>query len=260
MLDVGVRYQRAPSNRSARAFSTPEVSAPASGWPPMKRGSSPRAAIASRLTEPTSVTAVSSPAASSASRGQLGQRPDRRRAEDHLGAVDRLGHRLASGADRAQLLGSRQQLGVRVEARDLGVELAAGRQPDRAADQPDAEDGDLHPGRSVLSSLADRAGQPVQRQHGRLPVHAGVGDRLAVDHLGPGLEVLACPRPGTTPASPRRSHRLPAAIWSAISADDLRLARRGPCRCSRARRRRSAAPAGRPAPQLGSASPTPSAS
>ena len=36
---VGVRYQRAPSKRSARAFSTPAVSAPASGWPPMKRSS-----------------------------------------------------------------------------------------------------------------------------------------------------------------------------------------------------------------------------
>ena len=49
---VGVRYQRAPSNRSARAFSTPEVSAPASGWPPMNRSRSgasagPRAGRAS---------------------------------------------------------------------------------------------------------------------------------------------------------------------------------------------------------------------
>ena len=33
VVGVGVRYQRAPSKRSARAFSTPEVSAPASGMP-----------------------------------------------------------------------------------------------------------------------------------------------------------------------------------------------------------------------------------
>ncbi len=46
MLGVGVRYHRAPSNRSARAFSTPDVSAPASGCPPTKRGSSPSAAAA----------------------------------------------------------------------------------------------------------------------------------------------------------------------------------------------------------------------
>ena len=53
---VGVRYQRAPWKRSARAFSTPAVSAPASGWPPTKRSSSPSAATSSRLVEPTSVT------------------------------------------------------------------------------------------------------------------------------------------------------------------------------------------------------------
>ncbi len=36
---AGVRYQTAPSNRSARACSTPAVSAPARGCPPMKRSS-----------------------------------------------------------------------------------------------------------------------------------------------------------------------------------------------------------------------------
>ena len=55
---VGVRYQVAPSNRSARACSTPAVSAPASGWPPMKRWSS-TAATTARLVEPTSVTTQS---------------------------------------------------------------------------------------------------------------------------------------------------------------------------------------------------------
>ena len=64
--DVGVRYQVEPSNRSARACRTPAVSAPASGWPPTKRGSS-CAATTARLVEPTSVTTQSLPAAASAS-------------------------------------------------------------------------------------------------------------------------------------------------------------------------------------------------
>ncbi len=40
---AGVRYQVAPSKRSSRACSTPAVSAPASGCPPMKRWSAPAA-------------------------------------------------------------------------------------------------------------------------------------------------------------------------------------------------------------------------
>ena len=63
---VGVRYQVASANRSARACSTPAVSAPASGWPPMNRGSS-TAPTTTRLTEPTSVTTHSGPAAASTS-------------------------------------------------------------------------------------------------------------------------------------------------------------------------------------------------
>src|SRR6187549_363713 len=72
-LSVGVRYQRAPSKRSARAFWTPAVSAPASGCPPMKRSSSPRAATSWRLVEPASVTTVSGPLAASASRTRSGR-------------------------------------------------------------------------------------------------------------------------------------------------------------------------------------------
>src|ERR687892_280595 len=64
----GHRYHAAPWNRSARACSTPAVSAPAIGWPPTKRGSS---TSASRLcfVEPTSVTAQPGPAAASAPTG-----------------------------------------------------------------------------------------------------------------------------------------------------------------------------------------------
>ena len=64
---VGVRYQSAPSNRSGRACSTPEVSAPAIGWPPTNRSSS-IVSTSVRLTEPTSVTTQSAGAAASASR------------------------------------------------------------------------------------------------------------------------------------------------------------------------------------------------
>src|SRR5436190_1832771 len=64
---AGVRYQVAPSKRSSRACSTPEVSEPASGWPPMKR-SSAAAAATTRLVEPTSLTTHSGPALSSAAR------------------------------------------------------------------------------------------------------------------------------------------------------------------------------------------------
>src|SRR4051795_10726573 len=45
VLSVGVRYQRAPSNRSLRALATPAVSAPASGWPPTKRSAPSRPAM-----------------------------------------------------------------------------------------------------------------------------------------------------------------------------------------------------------------------
>src|ERR671910_2465830 len=70
----GVRYQTAPWNRSARACSTPAVSAPAIGWPPTKRGSGVRS-TRSCLVEPTSVTSVSGPDASSAARTSAGRTP-----------------------------------------------------------------------------------------------------------------------------------------------------------------------------------------
>src|SRR4051794_5343019 len=71
---LGVRYQAAPWNRSARACSTPEDSEPAIGWPPTKRSSSTWAAIA-RFVEPTSVTTVSGPAFASASSTTAGRAP-----------------------------------------------------------------------------------------------------------------------------------------------------------------------------------------
>src|SRR5215207_679517 len=70
----GVRYQTAPWKRSARACSTPAVSAPAIGCPPTKRGSGVRS-TRSCLVEPTSVTSVSGAEASSAARTSSGSAP-----------------------------------------------------------------------------------------------------------------------------------------------------------------------------------------
>ena len=139
---VGVRYQRAPSKRSARALATPAVSAPASGWPPTKRSSSPNAATMSRLVEPTSVTAVSGPQASSAAATSSGSRP--------TGAAQKT----TSAPSQAAAIESVDGVGgargerrlprgrIRVEPGHLGAEALARGEADRAADQPDAEDGD----------------------------------------------------------------------------------------------------------------------
>ena len=101
---VGVRYQRAPSKRSARALSTPDVSAPASGWPPMNRSRaapSGSAAISAALGRAhVGDHGVLGPLASTASATSAGQRGDGRRAEDDVGFGDRLGDRLR-GRDRA---------------------------------------------------------------------------------------------------------------------------------------------------------------
>ena len=98
----------------------------------------------SRFTEPTSVTAQSSPAGVERLRGEAGQRHDRGGAEDQLRALDRRGNRVVRRVDRAELDGAVEQLAVGIEPRDLGVEPGASGEPDRSSDQADAEDGDLH--------------------------------------------------------------------------------------------------------------------
>src|SRR5918994_1623829 len=110
----GVRYQMAPWKRSARACSTPAVSAPAIGWPPTKRGSAVRL-TRSCLVEPTSETTVSGPDASSAPRTSPGV------------------HRHT------------QPLGIAPEAPDLrALHVLPRPEADRAADQPHAEQGYAH--------------------------------------------------------------------------------------------------------------------
>ena len=140
---VGVRYQVAPSNSSARAWRTPAFAAPASGWPPMKRSSS-TASTTVRLVEPTSVTTQSSPAAASAARDRRRERADGRGDERRLGAVERRRDVRRGTVDGADLERGVERAGRRVEADDLGAQPLARGEPDRPADQPDADDGDPH--------------------------------------------------------------------------------------------------------------------
>ncbi len=139
----GVRYQAAPSNRSARAFSTPLVSAPATGWPPTKR-SSATASTTWALVEPTSLTTHSGPAASRAAWTWVASEPTGPQAKQ-ASVLSR-----ASSSERATtsmapaLAGGLQALRAAPVAHDLAATLTAGRQADRAADQPDTQDGDAH--------------------------------------------------------------------------------------------------------------------
>ena len=96
----------------------------------------------SRLVEPTSVTAASCPAAASAAAASSGSRPTGA-AQKTISAPAQASRDVAGdgvgGADGERRLAGRR---VRVVARDHGAEPLPRRQPDRAADQPDAEDGD----------------------------------------------------------------------------------------------------------------------
>ena len=76
---------------------------------------------------------------------QLGQRPDRRGAEDDGGIGDRLGDRARGAIERTQLERPLERRRVAIEADHLGVQPPPRGEPDRAADQADAEDRDLHP-------------------------------------------------------------------------------------------------------------------
>ena len=166
---VGVRYQRAPSNRSARAFSTPAVSAPASGWPPMKRSScGPRTcATSAPLVEPTSVTTASSPLDASASETSSGSAPTG--AAQKTTSAPSTAPAIESSIRSTVCRSSARSRGgrVRIEAADLGAEPPLRRQPDRAADQPDAEDGDSHPRRRASTAPASRSRITAVRSQSR---------------------------------------------------------------------------------------------
>ena len=89
--------------------------------------------------------------------GQLGQAADRRGAEDELGALAGLGDAVGAAVDRADPARRCEGRRVGVIAADLGLQAPPSRQPDRAADQADAEDGDLHLPRRALTAAASRS-------------------------------------------------------------------------------------------------------
>ena len=100
------------------------------------------APTSARLVEPTSVTTQSSPAAAERLAHHARQRADRRGDEGRLRPFERLRHRRARRGDRAARQRGVEHPRRRVVAAHLGAEPLARGQPDRAADQPDAEDRD----------------------------------------------------------------------------------------------------------------------
>ena len=110
---------------------------------------------------------------------------DRPRAEDDLGALERLGDRLAEAIERPDLDAAARVRGLGVVADDLSAKAALCREPDRPADQPDAQDRYAHralrlDGRQLLAGhlgdppdLLGVLGEAVRRQGLRT-----VADRL----------------------------------------------------------------------------------
>ena len=90
------------------------------------------------------MTTASGLLASSASATSAGQRADRRRAEDDLGALERLGDRLADAVERPDLDAAARVRRLGVVADDLRAEAPLRGEPDRPADQPDAQDRYAH--------------------------------------------------------------------------------------------------------------------
>ena len=101
------------------------------------------------------MTTVSASASVERRRSQLRQARHRRRAEDDLGARrSRLGH-VGGAASIAPSSSARSRFaGSGSKPDHLGAEPLPRGEPDRAADQPDAEDGDPHPPRRALAAEA----------------------------------------------------------------------------------------------------------
>ncbi len=84
-----------------------------------------------------------------------GQGAHRRTGEAGLGAVESLLERPRGHVDGPQLASQGQPIGAASESHHLGAgHVPAGREADRAADQPDAEDGDPHPERRARTAPA----------------------------------------------------------------------------------------------------------
>jgi hypothetical protein len=83
------------------------------------------------------------------------ERPHRRAREAELRALDSRGHRVGGAVDRAELDRPAQAIRIAAEANDLrALDVLMGGEPDRPADQADAEDGDPHPLRRACTAVA----------------------------------------------------------------------------------------------------------
>ena len=94
-------------------------------------------------------------------RGQLGQSADGRRAEDHVGALAGLSRRVSGHVEDAQLERPLQRRRVGVEPDNLAPQAPPRGQSDRAPDQADAEDGDLHTSPRRASTAAANCSSSV---------------------------------------------------------------------------------------------------
>ena len=186
---AGVRYQVAPSKRSSRACSTPAVSAPASGCPPMKRSSAPRLRDGALGRADVADHAVRGPAAASAARDRVARarrraprrtRPRRpRRRSRRLGAPRR-SRRARAPARAPSPSGSYPRTLAPARSRAASpIEPPISPTPRTAIRIRSA----LRRPRPGGAAIADGAGQALEHLDGRLPVDAAVGDRLAVAQL-----------------------------------------------------------------------------
>src|SRR5215211_1209000 len=177
----GVRYQTAPWNRSARACSTPDVSAPAIGWPPMKRSSAADCTTL-RLVEPTSLTTQSGPAAASACCSCAGSAPTGAQAKQASAP---------SSAPSSSARSRRSRLRPKPTTSASSACSFAAR-PMEPPIRPTPRTAILIPCRSSsVAPLADGGRQLVDDPDSLLPRHAGVGDRLAVGEPTAGVQLLA---------------------------------------------------------------------
>ena len=170
---------------------TPAVSAPASGCPPTKRWSSPRVGQRRRLVEPTSLTTQSGRRSASASRDRLRERADRRRRRTRPAASATAAARSGAASSMApRSSAARAAPRVGVEAADARARARARGQPDRAADQPDAEDRDPHAGAHRLQARAagdhhDGAERLARERRGALDRGGVLGEVSVGSACGP---------------------------------------------------------------------------
>ncbi len=147
VVAAGVRYQVAPSKRSSRALPTPAVSAPASGWPPTKRGSW-RTSFSASFVEPTSLTTQS---------GRSGQAPGRRFARAHptgAAAKTTCAPATAAGMSARLLVDGTLAQGARKRRADRGHSRTPARRREPAP-----------PGRSIRRSARPRATATLTGAH-----------------------------------------------------------------------------------------------